>query len=74
LATKTKDYSLPELGVIRFFLFTASGIYHIDSHVDKIESGDNRVFEMLKGFNYIRKYADTIIEQARKQNPEKFPS
>lgn len=68
LATKTTDYSFPELNVVRFFFFTTSGTYVIDSHIDRIEQGDSRVFEMLKGFIYIRKYAETVIAQAKKQN------
>jgi hypothetical protein len=67
-AAKTTDYSLPELNVVRFFFLTTSGTYFIDSEVDKIERGDNRLFEMLKGFIYIRKFAQNIIAQGLKQN------
>ena len=74
LTVKTEDYSLPKLNVIRFFFLTTSGTYFLESHIDKIEEGESRVFEMLKGFIYIRKYAETLIAQARKQNPEKFSS
>ena len=68
-AVKTIEYSLPELNVIRFFFLTTSGTYFIESHINNIENGDNRVFEMLKGFNYIRKFAENIIAQGIKQNP-----
>ena len=71
---KTEDYSLPKSSVIRFFFLTTSGTYFLESHIDKIEQGDNRVFEMLKGFIFIRKYAESLIAQAKKQNPEKFSS
>jgi hypothetical protein len=73
-AAKTSDYSLPELNVVRFFFLTTSGTYFIDGHIDKIEHGDKRVFEMLKGFIFIRKYGETLIARAREQNPETFSS
>ena len=73
-AAKTSDYSLPELNAVSFFFLTTSGTYVIDSQIDKIEHGDKRVFEMLKGFIFIRKYGETLIARAREQNPERFSS
>ena len=73
-AVKTTDYSLPEEKTIRFFFLTTSGMYVIKSDVNKIEHGDKRIFEMLKGFIFIRRYAESLIAQARKQSPEKFSS
>ena len=68
-AVKTTDYSLPEPKVVRFFFLTTSGTYFIESDINKIEHGDKRVFEMLKGFVYIRKYAESLIVKAKEQNP-----
>jgi hypothetical protein len=48
-AVKTTDYSLPDVNIVRFFFLTTSGTYFIDSQVNSIEQGDNRVFEMLRG-------------------------
>ena len=73
-ADKTTDYSLPKVKVVRFFFLTTSGEYFIDSHIEKIEQGDKRVYEMFNGFMFIRRYADSIMKQAQKQNPEKFSS
>ena len=60
--------------MVRFFFLTPSGTYFVESDINKIEHGDKRVFEMLKGFVYIRKYAEALIAKAKEKKPEKFSS
>ena len=68
-AVRTTDYSLPLPRIVRFFFFTTSGTYFIDSHIDDIEHGNKQVFEMFNGFMFIRRYADSIMMLANKQKP-----
>lgn len=70
-AVKTTDYSLPQPTVVRFFFLTTSGKYFLDCHIEDIEHGDERVHEMFNGFMFIRRYADSVMKLAKKQNSEK---
>jgi hypothetical protein len=66
-AVKTKDYTMPDLGYVRFFIITTSGSYLIECPLDEIEGENDRVQEMFRWFGYIRRYAEDEIIQANSE-------
>ena len=63
----TSDTSLPAPGYARFIFLTTSGIRLYEVHINELQKQGHPFFEMLRGFSYIRQFAEKMIDQQKAQ-------
>lgn len=63
----TNDTSLPAPGYARFYFLTTSGIRVYEAHINELQKQEHPFFEVLRGFSYIRQFAEKLIDQQRAQ-------
>jgi hypothetical protein len=66
----TQDLSLPEPGVVQFFLLTPGGVRVIKDRLDKLQQPNNPFAQLLERFGFIRRFADQILDGTNDKNKD----